>query len=237
MQENLAEKRLDAEEMAKRLALLEAVLDAIVEGVIVTDASGKILYFNEAQEKIEGLKKDEVIGRYLHEVYQVSPKNSDHAVAIKKEKPSKDKFKTFFTTEGKEINLAASTYPVKHEGRTVGAFSVCRDFTRVKDLIKKNMSLQRQMHLKWDDRHLKNGTRYTLDDFIYTSKTIDRLINQARKAALTDCPVLVYGETGTGKEVLAQGFIMPVAGLMSLSLGSTVRQYRRHFWKAPFLVQ
>ena len=46
-------------------------------GVIVTDAS-RILYFNEAQEKIEGLNKDEVIERYLHEVYQVSPKTSDH---------------------------------------------------------------------------------------------------------------------------------------------------------------
>ncbi len=205
MQENLAEKRLDTEEIAERLALLEAVLDAIVEGVIITDASGRILYFNEAQEKIEGLNKDEVIGRYLHEVYQVSPKTSDHAVVIKNDRPSKDKVKTFFTTEGKEINLAASTYPVRHGGRIVGAFSVCRDFTRIKDLIKKNMSLQRQMHFKWDDRHLKNGTRYTLDDFIYTSKTVERLINQARKAALTDCPVLVYGETGTGKEVLAQG--------------------------------
>ena len=89
-------KRLDTEEIAERLALLEAVLDAIVEGVIVTDASGRILYFNEAQEKIEGLNKDEVIGRYLHEVYQVSPKTSDHAVVIKNDRPSKDKVKTFF---------------------------------------------------------------------------------------------------------------------------------------------
>lgn len=205
MQGELARETIDIQEMKERLALLEAVLDAIVEGVIVTDTSGRILYFNEAQEKIEGLKKDEVVGRYLHEVYQVSQKNSDHSVVIKKDRPSKEKAKTFFTTEGKEITLVASSYPVRNNGGIVGAFSVCRDFTRIKELINKNMSLQRQMQSKVDDKPLKNGTRFTLEDFIYTSEQIDRLVNQAQKAALSDFPVLVYGETGTGKEVLVQG--------------------------------
>ncbi len=194
------------DDQEERLALLEQVLDAIYEGVIVTDTEGKILYFNKALEKMEGLKSSEVVGHYLSEVYQVSPKTSEHHLVVKSGKPYKEKARTYFTAEGKEINLAASSYPVCKKDKMIGAFSVCRDFTRIKDLINKNMTLHRQMQSKLeDDKPLKNGTRYRLDDFIYASDKIDRLINQAQKAALTDCPVLVYGETGTGKEVLVQG--------------------------------
>ncbi|MDD3315528.1 MAG: sigma 54-interacting transcriptional regulator [Syntrophaceticus sp.] len=194
------------EKQEQRTALLDKVLNTISEGVIVTDAEGEIIFFNEALENMEGLKSSEVVGRYLSDIYRVTPGKSDHSLVIKSGKPYQEQTITYFTAEGDEINLMASYYPVEHRGEVIGAFSVCRDFTRIKDLITKNMNLQRQVHAKeGNDKPLHNGTRYRLDDFIYAGEQIDMLINQAQKAALTDFPVLVYGETGTGKEVLAQG--------------------------------
>lgn len=189
-----------------RLALLEKVLDTIYEGVIVTDTEGKIIFFNSALESMEGLKRSEVVGRYLSEVYKVSSEKFDHQLVIKSGKPYKEQSVTYFTAAGEEINLVASYYPVSYQGEIIGVFSLCRDFTRIKDLLTRNMNLQRQVHSKREDvKNLNNGTRYTIEDFIYASDQIDRLVNQAQKAALTDFPVLVYGETGTGKEVLVQG--------------------------------
>jgi arginine utilization regulatory protein len=194
------------EPLEERLALLENVLDTIYEGVIVTDTEGKIVFFNSALESMEGLKKSEVLGRYLSDVYKVSPEKNDHRQVLKSGKPYKEQSITYFTTKGEEINLVAGFYPVSHQGQVIGAFSLCRDFTRIKELLTKNMNLQRQVQLKRDGaERLNNGTRYELEDFIYASEQIERLINQAQKAALTDFPVLVYGETGTGKEILAQG--------------------------------
>ncbi len=194
------------EPMAERLALLEKVLDTVYEGVIVTDTEGKIIFFNSALESMEGLKRDEVVGRYLSEVYKVSSDKFDHQLVVESGEPYKEHSTTYFTAKGEEINLVASYYPVSHQGEIIGAFSLCRDFTRIKDLLTKNMILQRQVQSKREDaKNLNNGTRYTIEDFIYASDQIDRLVNQAQKAALTDFPVLVYGETGTGKEVLVQG--------------------------------
>ena len=194
------------EPVEERLALLEKVLDTVYEGVIVTDTEGKITFFNSALESMEGLKRSEVVGRYLSEVYKVSSEKFDHQLVVESGEPYKEHSTTYFTAKGEEINLVASYYPVSHQGEIIGAFSLCRDFTRIKDLLTKNMNLQRQVQSKREDaKNLNNGTRYIIEDFIYASEQIDRLINQAQKAALSDFPVLVYGETGTGKEVLVQG--------------------------------
>ncbi|CEO89682.1 hypothetical protein SSCH_560016 [Syntrophaceticus schinkii] len=205
-QQEHRDPREPQEPVEERLALLEKVLDTVYEGVIVTDTEGKIIFFNSALESMEGLKRDEVVGRYLSEVYKVSSDKFDHQLVVESGEPYKEHSTTYFTAKGEEINLVASYYPVSHQGEIIGAFSLCRDFTRIKDLLTKNMNLQRQVQSKREDaKNLNNGTRYIIEDFIYASDQIDRLINQAQKAALSDFPVLVYGETGTGKEVLVQG--------------------------------
>ena len=47
------------------------VLDQFYEGVVVTDNQGIILYMNETQAKIDGLKPSDVVGKNVTEVYRV----------------------------------------------------------------------------------------------------------------------------------------------------------------------
>lgn len=51
---------------------------------------------------------------------------------------------------------------------------------------------------------IKTRAKYTLDDIIGNSKEIERIKALARKAANTSSPILIYGETGTGKELFVQ---------------------------------
>lgn len=192
-------------EDGERLKLLESALDAISEGILITDAEGRIVYLNRALEQMEGLKGSEVVGRHLTEVYQVTPENSEHLTVSRTGRPIKDLTKMHFTAEGREVNLVTSTYPVFSQNRVVGVFSVCRDVTRLRNLLSENLHLQKQVqHGSREQRLKKNGTRYTFRDFIYSSPAMERLVHQAQKAARADCAVLVYGETGTGKEVIVQ---------------------------------
>ncbi|MCG8403459.1 MAG: sigma 54-interacting transcriptional regulator [Firmicutes bacterium] len=192
-------------EWQKRVNLLESALDAVSEGIIITDTRGRIIYYNEALEKMEGQKEKEVTGRFLTEVYPgVTPETSEHMAVVETGEPVKEVTKMYFTADGREINILASTYPVWEKGRVIGAYSVCRDVTRIKDLLSRNILLQKQMQAGSGENPLNNGTRYTFEHFIYTSLAMDRIVRQAQKAAKTDCTVLVYGETGTGKEVLVQ---------------------------------
>lgn len=57
------------------------------------------------------------------------------------------------------------------------------------------------------DKNIKinNGTIYTLNSIVTNDNQMEKLINLALKAAESNSPVLIYGETGTGKELFAQG--------------------------------
>jgi arginine utilization regulatory protein len=186
------------------LELLKSALDASGEGILVTDAQGQIVYYNQALGQMEGLRQDDVLGRHLTEVYQVTPDTSEHLTVIETGQLIRDLAKIHFTAEGRAVNLVASTYPVFQGGSVIGAFSICRDVTKIKDLVKENIHLQKQMQEDGRSKSRANGTRYTFKNFLHSSPSIDRLVHQAEKAARSDCAVLVYGETGTGKEVLVQ---------------------------------
>lgn len=69
------------------------------------------------------------------------------------------------------------------------------------------MSLQRELYKKskFPRDYAGNGTLYVLEDIIGESEVIKELKYKAKKIADSSSPVLVYGETGTGKELLVQG--------------------------------
>lgn len=198
-------RKVKVESAGELLAMLESTIDAITEGIIITDVQGKIIYYNSALEMMEGLQGRNVVGRYLTEVYRVTPEMSEHLRVVKNGKPIKNLAKQYFTAEGRKISILASTYPIYRKGKIVGAFSVCRDVTKLKDLLNENILLQKQVYSnRKKESSRMNGTRYTFDDFVYTSKTIEKIVFQAKKVALSDCAVLVCGETGTGKEIIVQ---------------------------------
>lgn len=48
------------------------------------------------------------------------------------------------------------------------------------------------------------GQKYSFESILGKSKPIRMAVELARKVSVTDVPVLLTGETGTGKEVFAQ---------------------------------
>ncbi len=94
------------------LALLESTLDASTEGILVTDVQGRIVYYNQALGRMEGLRQEDVLGRHLTEVYLVTPENSEHLTVVKTGQPIRDLSKMHFTAGGRATCLVTSTYPV-----------------------------------------------------------------------------------------------------------------------------
>lgn len=179
------------------------IFNSIEEGVIVTDPNGKIIFYNSEMAKLEELVSENVVGKHLAEVYDsVTLESSEHLTVVLTKEPVLEKNKTYFTNKGKEVNIVASTYPVLKNKEVIAVYSVCKNITKFKELLTKTMQYKEQTEP--NKRLPENGTRYTFESMNYVSTAMRDLIVSARKAALADGFILVFGETGTGKELLVQ---------------------------------
>lgn len=174
-----------------------SVLDRFDEGVIIADNQGRILYYNQAQSMIDSLDQREVIGKKVTDIYQLSGETSLIMHCIRSR--SAVRHRTFFykTVHGKIANTIHSVFPLLDGEHIVGAICFVRDYKLLKE--------QAPPYLSPEEKPQKlNGTRYNFADIIGTSPELVRSVGTARGAAESKSPVLLIGETGTGKELFAQ---------------------------------
>lgn len=187
----------------KMLSYCIEVLNNIHEGVIMTDSTGKIIFYNKKLGEYEDLDPGEVIGRRLMDVYQWSMESSEHYQVLKTGKPIREGNYRNVTKRGKTMQIIASSFPIKNGSVTEAVYSISRDLTPIRDVYNRAIGLQATSEKR--SPGLNNGTRFTLDNLVCLSSKMKNLIYDAQKAAVGDAPVLVYGETGTGKEMVVQG--------------------------------
>jgi len=63
------------------------ILDAIDQGILITDSIGDILHYNRSHAKMDGLSYDEVIGRNVTDVYELDKASSIVCRCLKTKKP------------------------------------------------------------------------------------------------------------------------------------------------------
>ncbi|BAD39016.1 sigma-54-dependent transcriptional regulator variant [Symbiobacterium thermophilum IAM 14863] len=176
----------------------------IDEGIHVVDRNGVTVLYNQQAGQNDGLSPEEVIGRHLLEVFpSLTPATSTLLKVLATGKPIPAHEQTFANYKGQRVTTINSTLPIFHEGELVGAIEVSKDVTRVRELSERVAGLQAALLRPRSRRGAPvGGARYTFDDLVGDHPAMQRLKEQALRAAATDSPVLVYGETGTGKELL-----------------------------------
>ncbi|HPU01735.1 MAG: sigma 54-interacting transcriptional regulator [Firmicutes bacterium] len=190
----------EIEKIRRENELLTSALNIIEEGIHIVDSSGKTFFYSKSLEKIENTRAENVLGKHITETYQLDEDSSILLRVLKTGKPVKNHHTTYFTREGKKIDIITNTFPISANGTIIGAVSVNSDITNKKQLIDTLIQLQKQLY----SSHARNGTQYTFDDIIGESAAIRETIEHARRVAVSMSPVLIYGETGTGKELFAQ---------------------------------
>ena len=181
--------------LLSREVLLE-ILEALQEGIQVADNEGIIRYVNNAFLEITGLKKEDRIGK---SVFQVSP-DGGLAPVLKTGKPVSN-LRNFPT--GTQVELVSKATPLYVFGKQIGVVAITKD---IQDIVKLSKQLEKSeimvQNLSEKLDHFVKAV-YSFDDIIGSSVAMQNVIEMAKIASQTDTTVLIQGETGTGKEMIA----------------------------------
>lgn len=181
--------------------LYENALNYISEGVQVFDRNGYLVFANKSSEKLENYSFDEFKYKHLLDLYNLSEEYSTTLSVLRSGEPVINRCDRFKTKEGKELVTINSGYPLKDNGELLGVCTFESDLSTVKNTENRLFNLEH--FIRTDDPSLKR-VRYTFKDIVHVSETMQQCIKYAKKASLSQANILIVGETGTGKELIAQ---------------------------------
>jgi arginine utilization regulatory protein len=145
-----------------------------------------------------------VVGKTIFEVFpSITPEESTLYRVVMTGKPIKGRFQQYFNYKGKQIKTVNTTIPITDRGEIIGALEVSRDISVILDLSEKVVNLQQGFGCK-STRSKNVGLKYNFDNIIGKNNRIREIICILKKASQTTSSILIYGETGTGKELFAQ---------------------------------
>lgn len=168
---------------------LKEALDSLPFGILIADAEGTVRYCNETQSRIDGLSREEITGRHITDLYVPSPQNSPIMTAIRTGQPIFDLFEMYETRAGKVVNSTHTVMPLFKNGRASGSICLVSPADRGQ---------------KADPGSQIAKKTILFSNLIGSSPAFRKSIDAALSAADSPSSVLLYGETGSGKELLAR---------------------------------
>jgi PAS domain S-box-containing protein len=177
--------------------ILISILDSLTSGVQIVNSDGEIIYINNSFLSIVGVKKEDRLGKKIYEV-------SDDGSIAKVLKSGKPIYNLKNYPKGSTVELVSSAAPIKLGDEIVGVVAVVSDVNDVILLskqLKESNSLVKNLSEKIS--YLAT-TKYDLDDVIGKSESMQKVKSLVKLAAVNEITVLLLGETGTGKELIAE---------------------------------
>jgi transcriptional regulator with PAS, ATPase and Fis domain len=173
-------------------------LDELGAGTIAVDGVGHVVWISEKYLPLLGLKSvGEGIG---HDVEEIVPNSQLRHVVETGEAMPLD-----IMALG-ERQLVVTRMPIKDDvGHVIGAigFVLFDRVNALQPLIAKITKLQSDLQMMREKLNTQRRARHTFDDYIGQSPAILEVKRLGRRAAAQDTTILLQGETGTGKELIA----------------------------------
>jgi len=182
-----------------------------IDGITIINNEGTILFTVKFNPDIDKKMEESIVGKKLFNVfYNLDKSNSSLFECMEKEKLIERKgqlIKNLYIGDTTTDNLS---FPIKHGGLVVGAIELSKIISVKADQAKEDEEKgssdgSATMNLK--PKYLNLGFRasYNLDDIICKNKKMVELVEFASSVAKSSSPIFITGETGTGKELFAQG--------------------------------
>ena len=190
-----------------RLYLLARALDQISDGVQIYDRNACVVYFNRASRGISHIPGGvNVEGRHLLDLYNLEESVSTTMTALQTQAPVIDRVDRFRINDFSTVPIASAntSYPIFREGELMGAVVFEQTAEIVERNIKKLEATRRALTDFPQAPPKISFSGYTFDNVIGQCQKLRDAVALAKRVAPQDSPILLVGETGTGKEIFAQ---------------------------------
>ena len=188
--QNKKSKTNPAREMPREsLAGTDAILESISDGVFTVDHDWNIASFNRAAETTTGIPRDEAIGRPCNEVFRSSMCETGCALRETLESgiPVIGRTGYIIKPDGNRIPVSVSTAVLRdNDGNILGGAETFRDLSEIEVLRE------------------AAGQHVTLGEMTSSNPAMQRVFELIHALAPMETTVLVTGETGSGKELVAR---------------------------------
>lgn len=173
------------------ISAYEFMAEKIEVGLCAIDENGRVLVYNKKMQAILGETKEELTKRFVSQSLDFDlEENLLHKVLLSREAIHHIKH-TFWNNQGEEVTIISNYYPFTLEDDTKIAIQIARDISQQEFLTDRPLS--------------RYGAPLTFDIITAVSKSMQLVIQQAKIAAIGRIPVMLIGESGTGKDMIAEG--------------------------------
>jgi sigma-54 dependent transcriptional regulator, acetoin dehydrogenase operon transcriptional activator AcoR len=167
---------------------LERILDNLKEGIIAHDLKRRIFFFNQEAERITGFSRNEVLGKDCHEAMG-GPFCGDQCSFCDLEPDLDERTEYSHNIRTKDGDLKSIDMSITkmydENGYFFGVLASFRDVTELLDL------------------KIRKGECTRFANIVGQDRKMHQLFAQIKEVAAFDIPVHIFGETGTGKELVA----------------------------------
>lgn len=174
---------------------IRSLIDAIQDGIYITDANAVTIAVNNAYERISGLNRSILIGRYMGDLVEVGYLSNSASLEVIKRK---EVVTLVQTINGSQKILVTGSPVFDEKQKLICVVTSVRDITEL--LRAKHAQEQLENLFRSQSQYRISGTSHDL----VISKETQNIFDVVTNIAKFDCKVLLRGETGTGKSKLAR---------------------------------
>lgn len=170
-----------------------------IDGLMVTNKKGIIECFITYRPDINMLKEKDVLGKHILDIYpDLTPETSSIMRVLKNGKPIFNEMQYLKTYIGQSIYAVNNTMPIISGEEIIGTVDVSRYLDP--EVQRQNITIT----IRENVLTKKKDELYCIDDIITNDNSMLEIKEKILKISKTNSSVLIYGVTGTGKELVAQ---------------------------------
>jgi len=180
---------------------LEAIFESSQDGLFITDGNAKTIRINQAYERITGLSRNSLLGRNMQDL--VNEGVFDYSVTLKVLQ-KKGQASTLQSIKGGKQVIVTGTPIFDTNGKIELVVTNVRDITEL-NLLKEELEDSRLLSNRYYQSIMEREEMDQMfKDIVVKSNEMIKVVHRAVKVAGWDASVLIRGESGTGKSMLAR---------------------------------